>query len=185
VPVRPVKTSLTHPLEILAVAVPQSGKIGMTLCPGKRQPHAMTGPWQRDLAMDMAAIAAFETRLLVSLMEAHEMSDAGVSPVAMREAATAQGIAWLHLPIADFQAPDADFESVWQRHRPDMLHRLQGGQNIVMHCRGGRGRSGTAAARLLVDLGFSAEAAIATVRKVNPLAMETDMQERYVRQLTK
>lgn len=175
------KNSLTHPLEIAAVAVPGGGMIGMTLCPGKKQPQAITGPWDRDLAADMSAIKAFGAQVLVTLMEFAELEQAAVPAHVLGAAASERGIAWFHLPIADFQPPDAAFERAWLEKSPALRISLQGGQNIVLHCRGGRGRSGMIAARLLVDLGFEPKEAIAAIRAVNPLAMETAAQEEYIR----
>lgn len=52
------RTSTTHPLHIAELSPgPGMGRIGITLCPGKHQPDALTGDWQRDLATDVAAIA--------------------------------------------------------------------------------------------------------------------------------
>ena len=51
----------------------------------------------------------------------------------------------------------------------------------MVHCRGGRGRSGLVAARLLVELGIGNEAAIKAVRAAQPLAIETPPQEAHVR----
>ena len=91
----------------------------------------------------------------------------------MAAAAAAQGMMWLHLPIVDFQPPDTAFEKAWSAHRDLICALLQSGQNVVAHCRGGRGRSGMIAARLLVEFGLSPDRAIQAVRTVNPLAMET------------
>ncbi len=45
-----MRTSLTHPLQIATFQpFPGSGKIGITFCPGKVQPGAMSGSWNRDL----------------------------------------------------------------------------------------------------------------------------------------
>ncbi len=175
-----IKTSLTHPLAIHAVTVASGGKIGMALCPGKRQPHAVTGPWDRDLAIDIGALKDFGTNLLVTLMEAHELVASAVPAETMRRAALGAGIAWLHLPIVDFQAPGADFETLWRVHGAEVRALVRGGGTVVFHCRGGRGRSGTLAARLLVELGMAPADAIATVRAVNPLAMETKVQEAHI-----
>lgn len=163
------------------MTVPGGGRIGMALCPGKRQPRAVTGPWLRDLDADMAAVAAFGAALLISLMETEELADAGVPAETMRAAATARGIAWLHMPIADFQPPGEAFDAAWRAHGATVRDLLARGRNIVVHCRGGRGRSGTVAARLLREFGLSSIDAIAAVRAVNPLAMETAVQEDYVR----
>jgi ADP-ribosyl-[dinitrogen reductase] hydrolase len=52
--------------------------------------------------------------------------------------------------------------------------------NVLVHCRGGLGRAGTIAARLLVELGMEPTKAIASVRGVRPGAIETSEQERFV-----
>lgn len=182
---RPVKTSVTHPLQISSVTFPGGGKIGMCMCPGKHQPHAITGPWQRDLGADIAAIKAFGAELVVTLMEEKELREADIQPSAMNTAAREAGLAWLHLPIPDFQAPTDHFEALWSEKRKDILSLLASGKNVVLHCRGGRGRSGMIAARLLLEGGLSAVDAVARVRAVNPLAMETSAQEAYIRELGK
>ncbi len=174
-----MKTSLTHPLEIPAVAAGK-GRLGMCMCPGKRQPRAITGPWDRDLALDMDALAAFGADILITLMEMEELESA--TPAAeLKAAAEDRGMVWLHLPIPDFNAPGAAFEDGWKIHGPNVRAALGEGRNVVVHCRGGRGRSGLVAARILVEMGEDPRAAIHAVRKANPLAIETPAQEDHVR----
>jgi protein-tyrosine phosphatase len=52
---------------------------------------------------------------------------------------------------------------------------------VLAHCKGGLGRAGMVAARLLVERGVSPDEAIASVRRVRPGAIETGLQERYLR----
>ncbi|MDP7292161.1 MAG: hypothetical protein QF497_08015, partial [Verrucomicrobiota bacterium] len=54
------------------------------------------------------------------------------------------------------------------------------GESIVLHCKGGLGRTGTIAARLLVELGMTPGNAILAVREARPGAIETSAQETYV-----
>ena len=176
------KTSQTHPLEIHVVSTPGGGRIGMSLCPGKRQPHAITGPWNRDLAADMDVIQKFGARTMITLMETAELADAAAPRAALEGAAKERSITWLHMPIADFDAPDSVFEAAWKKHGPIVRRDLARGESVVVHCRGGRGRAGLMAARLLVEMGLSAETAIATVRTANPLAIETVTQEDHIKQ---
>jgi len=49
---------------------------------------------------------------------------------------------------------------------------------VLVHCKGGLGRAGTIAARLLVKSGVAAEQAISTVRVASPQAIENREQER-------
>lgn len=172
------KTSLTHPLEIYGVAAGR-GRVGMCMCPGKRQPHAATGPWDRDLARDMDAVAAFEAAILITLMETHELENA-VPAAEIAAAAEARGMDWLHLPIVDLAAPDEAFERAWQTQGEIVRGALLAGKNVVVHCRGGRGRSGLLAARILVELGEDPIAALKAVRASNPLAVETPVQEAHI-----
>jgi hypothetical protein len=58
---------------------------------------------------------------------------------------------------------------------------VEDGRRVLFHCRAGRGRSGMMAARALIELGWSADAAIAEVRRVRQGALERPGQEAAVR----
>ncbi|HCB75094.1 MAG TPA: hypothetical protein DEP91_02810 [Sphingomonas bacterium] len=177
------RTSATHPLQIASVAAgPGLGSVGLTFCPGKHQANAATGTWARDLRTDVQAIAAWGASTIVTLVEDHELVDLKVS--ALGPAFTAAHMEWRHLPIRDVSVPDAAFGAAWQRVGPDLRDQLRAGFNILVHCKGGLGRAGMIAALLLVDLGWSPNAALAAVREVRPGAVETSAQARYVLGLT-
>jgi len=57
---------------------------------------------------------------------------------------------------------------------------LRSGSDIVVHCKGGLGRAGMMAARLLVEVGVPPEQAIKSVRSVRKGAIETKDQEDVV-----
>ena len=64
------RTSLTHPLEIASLQPGLGlGRIGVTFCPGKKDRHAMTGGWDRDLGMDLDAVAGWGASTIVTLLE--------------------------------------------------------------------------------------------------------------------
>ena len=177
-----MRTSHTHPLQISAVqALPGQGKIGITFCPGKKQPSAMTGAWDRDLGLDLDAVHKFGASALVTLIEDHEIDMLGVPDLGTET--LSRHMDWLHLPIPDVSVPTQEFERAWQVHGPGLRARLRDGFNIVVHCKGGLGRAGTIAARLLIELGQTPDAAIAQVRSVRPGAIETSGQAAYVRGL--
>jgi ADP-ribosyl-[dinitrogen reductase] hydrolase len=88
---------------------------------------------------------------------------------------------WLHLPIRDLCAPDSVFESEWICAGSRLRGILRGGGRVLVHCRGGIGRAGMIAARLLIELGERPEAAIAAVRAArSPSAIETPAQIAHV-----
>lgn len=177
------RTSITHPLHIAAVHAGNGlGRVGITFCPGKCQPHAATGAWQRDLGLDIAAIADWGAASVVTLVEQHEMTALGVSHLG--KAVRAAQMEWHHLPIRDVSVPDAGFEDAWQQIGPALRAQLCCGFDVLVHCKGGLGRAGMVAARILVEAGREPAAALEAVRGVRPGAVETVAQERYVRALT-
>jgi ADP-ribosyl-[dinitrogen reductase] hydrolase len=58
---------------------------------------------------------------------------------------------------------------------------MRDGFDVLVHCKGGLGRAGTIAARLLVELGTDPDVAIRQVRKVRPYSIETAEQAAHVR----
>ena len=176
------RTSATHPLQIAhvdaATGARIGGRIGMTFCPGKRDLNAKTGAWERDLGSDLQTIANWGGSTLVTLMEDHELDLLAVPELGRRTASL--GMAWFHLPIRDVSIPDAAFEAAWQGEGQALRKRLTAGQDIVVHCRGGLGRTGLVAARLLIELGESPTVALNRVRAARPGAVETAEQETYV-----
>jgi ADP-ribosyl-[dinitrogen reductase] hydrolase len=88
---------------------------------------------------------------------------------------------WLHAPIRDVGVPDAAFEAAWTTIGEGLRNRLRAGFDVVVHCKGGLGRAGMLAARLMVELGGDPAKAIDLIRKVRPGAIETAAQEAHVR----
>ena len=88
---------------------------------------------------------------------------------------------WWHAPIPDGWPPGPDFEDTWASAGEAIRDRLRLGFDVLVHCRGGLGRAGTVAARLLVELGASPDGAIRRVRDARSRhAIETASQEAHV-----
>ena len=175
------KTSQTHPIRIEGVAVPgTTGVIGMTFCPGKVQKNALSGgAWERDLDTDLRAIQDWGATALVSLMEQHEYLELKVGDMPRHIPA---GIQHFQLPMPDGGIPDAAWEREWEQNAgPKIRAALISDKKIVIHCKGGLGRTGLLAARLLIEFGMPLEDAILAVRKARPGTIETPAQEEYVR----
>jgi len=127
------------------------------------------------------AIKAFGATALVTLMEPDELTNVRVPESALGSKASAHRIEWHLLPIRDVSVPDEQFEDQWTYSGAKLRDHLRHENNVVIHCRGGLGRTGIIAARLLVEFGESAESAIARVRHARPGSIETPRQEEYVR----
>ncbi len=171
-----MKTSLSSPLEIAVVAAPGApGLIGLTFCPGKK---AAARSWDRDLDIEVGIIRDWGAVVVVSLIETSEFEllDVLDLPSVVEE----HGMHWAHLPIVDVSVPNQRFEARWAVAGAELRTVLRRGGRVLLHCRGGLGRAGMIAARLLVELGSDPDAAIHAVRRARPGAIETPEQERYV-----
>jgi ADP-ribosyl-[dinitrogen reductase] hydrolase len=175
-----MRTSVSHPLQIAAVAsgVAGVGRVGVTFCPGKYDPHGMSGAWDRDLARDLDVIRDWGAAAVVTLLEPKELRLLRVERLG--EEAVRRNMLWFHLPIVDVSIPDERFEEQWDIAGEKLRSILRGGSHVLIHCRGGLERAGTIAARLLIEFGMVPETAIARVRTVRPGAIETRAQEDYV-----
>jgi protein-tyrosine phosphatase len=168
-----VRTSFTHPLEIAELPVgAQGGAIGVTFAPGKKD-RAWTGSWARDLDLDLAAVRAWGATHLVTLVERHELEILSIR--ALPGLVGKHGLTWHHLPITDVSIPDDRFLGPWPAVSALLIERLQRGERVVVHCRGGLGRAGTVASMLLIDSGTvdNAQEAVRRVRAARaPYAIE-------------
>lgn len=179
-----MRTSSTHPLQIAEIEIAEGfGKVGLTFCPGKKQPDAATGSWDRDLRMDLDTINDWNAAALVTLVEEHELAALGVAQLG--QAVMDDHMLWYHLPIRDVCIPDLAFEEAWQTAGAELRAILRDGFNVLVHCKGGLGRAGLVASRLLIELGTEPANAIKAVRKVRPGAIETALQFDYVMDLNK
>lgn len=154
------------PFAIHAVTLPGGGAIGLCRMPGR----------SGDVAADLAAIAAWSPRIVVSLAEAQELAAHGAAGIGA--ALVARGIAHRHFPIVDYGAPAAG-DPAWATLAAELHAALGAGGRALVHCMGGCGRSGMIALRLMVERGEAAEAALKRLRAVRPCAVETEGQMRW------
>jgi ADP-ribosyl-[dinitrogen reductase] hydrolase len=138
----------------------------------------MSGEWERDLAVDLDAVCNWGAAAVVTLLELHEFTLLKVERLG--EEVRRRNMLWFHLPIVDVSIPDQRFEEQWGIAGKEVRAILRGGRDVLVHCRGGLGRAGVVAARLLVELGMAPAEAVARVRAARPGAIETREQERFV-----
>lgn len=149
-----------------------AGRIGLGHCPGRNDAEP------RSVAADLNAIVAWGARALLTLVEPHELTLIGAQR--LPDLARELPLEWWHLPIEDMCAPDLAFEARWPTVSTAVHALLEEGSAVMVHCRGGFGRAGTIAARLLIERGMEPLEAIAAVRKARPGAIETVAQECFL-----
>lgn len=148
----------------------QRGQLGLTILPGRRDRN-------RDLDRDIGQIRAQGVRAVLVLLSEDEYVRYGVGD--LRDQYRRSGLEVLSLPILDQSVPGTQALS-------GVLDWVEGhisrGDNVLVHCVGGLGRSGLlAAAWLMESCGFTAEDAIAEVRRVRgPRAVESKAQEDFL-----
>ncbi|MBN8534209.1 MAG: dual specificity protein phosphatase family protein [Rhizobiales bacterium] len=152
-----------EPFTIATIAT-GSGQIGIARLPGRAG----------DIVADVSSIRHWGAQLVVSMTESDEMAAAGASGLAA--GLTALDIAHHHFPIRDFGVPERT-DARWPALSRILHARLDAGEAVLLHCMGGKGRSGMLALRLLVERGMEPEAALRVIRQARPGAVETPEQE--------
>ncbi len=174
-----MRTSTDSPIRVDFVAAEHlglPGRLGLTIAPGKLD---RAREWERDLDVDLAQLRdGYGATVLVSLMEPHEYELLGVP--GLFDAARARGLFPLAFPIRDVRAPRPEQMPQFLALIGEVLAALRGGHTVVVHCRGGIGRSGTVAAACLVALGGEPALAIERVRAARVGAVEHESQEQWV-----
>ncbi|MCB1174558.1 MAG: isochorismatase family protein [Leptospiraceae bacterium] len=147
------------------------GSLGITILPGRQDRG-------RNLSADLQRLQELRYQNIVCLLTANEFEDYGV-PDLLQQYEQAE-FETLHFPVPDQGIPplDADWQSVMEW----IAERLDRGQNVLIHCVGGLGRSGLIAALFLKHKsGMGAEEAVAHVRQCrSPRAIETRRQLEFV-----
>ena len=149
---------------IATLPLDNGGRVGVCGLPGL---HG-------GLSADVKVMVRWQPSIVLSVTEQTEMDACGIGdPAALL---FAEGIAWEHMPIGDFGRPTGARAAAW----PDLSRRLHdildNSGGVLVHCRGGQGRSGMIALRLLVERGEDAEMALRRLRHERPGAVETDGQ---------
>lgn len=148
------------------------GQLLLTPCPG---------------TMDDSVEAALNNlkssgaKAVITLMTLEEMAIHHVEH--LNAVCSELGLDWIHLPIADEGAPDALFENLWVDSKLGIHQYLDQGDGVVIHCKGGSGRTGVVAARILMERGMPMENAIEQVKHLRPKAFSHQVQTDYIEQL--
>ena len=173
-------TSDNAPLEVDYLPdIGLKGTLGMTLLPGRTSRGFASVPlYRRDVKADLARLRhTFYTNTLITLIEPHEFEAHGASdlfPLAAR-----MGMETLWFPIRDHFVPHSveAFDGVVQ----DIIKRVGRGENVVTHCKAGKGRTGLTAGCVLVALGWKPEEAVKVVQASRDDTIKNPVQQDYLR----
>lgn len=80
---------------------------------------------------------------------------------------------WIQAAVEDFGIPQSDLTEVISL----LLNVLARDERVLIHCKGGQGRSGMLAMRLLIEQGEEPSVALQRIRAVRANAVETKEQE--------
>lgn len=149
----------TDPFQIYGIAGFTKGTLG--IC---KQPRGDA---------DFATIAAWQPSVVVTLTHEAEFP-------AMDKTLPLQFLEtdydWLHLPITDFGVPNTKDNPLWQKALETLQAVLNAGGKVLIHCKGGNGRSGMVLVKLLILQGEDGPAALRRIRNLRAGAVETDAQ---------
>ena len=151
---------MSHPYELLDIpGLP--GKLIFTPCPGTRD---------TPIEEALRALKQAGAMAVITLMPQAELDANGAEHIAHH--CEALGLGWYHLPVADEQVPQEDFGQGWKASRQAILDQLRAGQALAIHCKGGSGRTGLIAVRILIETGIARSQAIALVQALRPGAIQ-------------
>ncbi len=138
----------------------------LALC---RLPGA-TGAYSEDLQ----TIGEWKPGLVLSMTTQNEQAAVGAYRLGMDLQSMA--CRWIHLPVPDYSVPSAEVMANWPAASQAVRQALAGGGRVLVHCKGGSGRSGMAVLRLMIEGGEQPRSALERLRLVRPSAVETDEQ---------
>lgn len=175
-PPRLKATSDTHPLCVDWIPLESvPGSLGVTFAPGKTDSMG-TLNWSRDLKKDVLALVSKGVHTVAPLIEDKELELLQIKTlVPTLESA---GLRVVRHPIIDGSVPRD--KAKFAAFVDGLVEEIRAGRSVVVHCRGGMGRAGTAAACVLIRLGVEPEAAMARVRKHRKGAIENRTQEDFI-----
>ena len=155
------------PFAIATIPLANGARIGICPLPGRGG----------RLDANMVELLRWRPDVVVSMTEWSEMERAGAAEIPDRLANA--GIAWRHLPIADFGGPSGQAAADWPALSSELHGILDGRGAVLTHCYGGHGRSGMVTLRLMVERGEDPEAGLARIRAVRPGSVEGTEQFRW------
>lgn len=130
---------------------------------------------------DLLHLHDWRPALVISMTTLAEMTASGAADLGAD--LQDSGTRWAHVPVEDYGVPSPEVTDIWEGAAQAALLALQGGGRVLIHCRGGCGRSGMAALRLMIESGEEAGVALSRLRALRPCAVETEAQMAWAQQV--
>ena len=159
---------LMHSFEVFEISVGPA-LLGISRLPGL----------QGNFLADIEKIFNWKPAAIVSLTEKKEIEDMGASDLV--SFIEKEKIPWLHFPIKDFGIVERQQEILWEPISKNIYQKIKDGDRILLHCRGGCGRTGMIVLRIMIDFGEDPDEALERLRKIRPCAVETEDQENWAK----
>ena len=144
-----------------------SGTVALCQLPGRNG----------DYASDFNRIVEWKPDLVITLTEPHEMIEFGVGNFGSD--LQAQGVAWTAWPVRDYAVPDVIQAELTASIKKEAKSILKDSGRILVHCKGGCGRTGMVVLSFMVAAGEDPDAGLIRLRAVRPCAVETDEQRAW------
>jgi len=139
--------------------------------------HVMAAPKARQLHNHIRFLKMNGITKVLCLMEPDEMERVNIG--AEEQTCLHEGIKYENFPIVDHSVTERDrLQAMLKR----VLEEIRAGENLVVHCFAGIGRTGIVSCGLLIEDGMTAEEAIDLVSEKRHLKVpETSEQTQFVK----
>ena len=146
------------------------GELIMMPCPGTKDV---------DLESTVSQLKAQGVTAILSMMAEEEMErlDAAHLPDVCKQ----NHIQWYNLETGDHKTPDSEALAKWEQYKGKLVEVIRQGGKIAVHCKGGTGRTGVGTAMILLELGWTADQAIADVKALKPGAFAHELTVAFIK----
>ena len=149
----------------------QKGRLLLTPCPGLKGIELIGSLKQ----FKNSGVTAILTLMLES--EIYENNLTNIEALCEENA-----MQWFNLPIVDEGVPHKEFDSLWDKYKKEIHAILDDNDSIVIHCKGGSGRTGIVAAKILLERGADFDQTIKEIKTIRLGAFVHDVQVEYMDQ---
>ena len=158
-----------HPFDKLPLGT--DGSLIFTPCPGTKGV---------GLKESLAQLKSAGADAVITTMPDDEMGGNGVTD--LPDACRNTGLQWFHFPIDDDAAPGEAFRQAWGTGKNRVFEILDRSGTVVIHCKGGSGRTSLMAAIILCERGMNHDQILNQVKALRPNALKLPVHTDYLQQ---